>query len=383
MKNEMKNYARAGCISVLMLVASPAWPANLAYELTGMGSISVFGSTQNPIADLLGIERNSSALIPINAKFIIDADVPPFILNGSVANGGEFFYWDALLSASLTLNETCFGANRQPKSVQTPAPSTADEAEIKITYSPSGLDAFELSMKGRANLDNPELFTTYTVPVGEVVNGQLIENAEVFMNIVEFNALGADILDNEKIPESSTFLDTASSLIIGFQLGAIPDIGIAHGGANLSIMPNDISGFTVTRNPQPPMPDIKINGSDELTTLPEGGSGVITVSLAPGFMDQMCTSADWWVALASPTGWRYYELATGAWVSVGASPFDLVPTYQGSLFDLPSYEIANTASLNPGRYTVYFAIDTEMNGVLDLEHMYFDLVEIDIQFPTP
>lgn len=364
-------------LSFFALTNSKSFSDQAIYEFTGTAFAGVFGFAQNPIADVLGVERNSTPSIPVSAKFVIDLDLSPYIENGSPANGGEFIYRDSLVSASIMLNGTCFSTIKPIESQPTPTPSNRDEAQIGIVYSPTALNTFGLGIKGRGGPENADVFNTYTVPVNEVVKGQLINSAEVFVNIVNFIALGTAILDNEKIPDTGQFFDNATAKTILFQLGAIPDVGIGHGVANVSVLPGTASSLKVTTNPISPIPKIKVNSVDDHIVLSEGSSGSISISMASNDMESMCM--DWWAVLAAPSGWYNYQLSSGSWVYAGTSPLDVKPSYQGPLTKLASYKIANTDKLGSGRYVVYFGVDTRMNGRLDLESISYDSVVIDIQ----
>ncbi len=133
--------------------------------------------------------------------------------------------------------------------------------------------------------------------------------------------------------------------------------------------------FTVTQEGTPLsgiILDIKANGSDGPVT--PGVNLAVTVSLDPGTSSG---NVDWWVAADTPFGWFYFDLALG-WVPIG-DPSGILTTHQGPLFDLtPPVEILNfpVSGMSSGTYRFYFAIDTDMNGVLDLDKMVFDLVEV-------
>ena len=120
-----------------------------------------------------------------------------------------------------------------------------------------------------------------------------------------------------------------------------------------------------------PVPDIKANGSDGPITITTADNLSVTIELAAG--DFSGDNADWWVlAYASPFGWYYYNANTGSW-----SP-GLLVTYQGALFNLPSYGVLNATGLPTGTYTFYFAVDMNVNGSIDMGAIYYDSVEITI-----
>jgi len=100
----------------------------------------------------------------------------------------------------------------------------------------------------------------------------------------------------------------------------------------------------------------------------------ITVSLSPGTGSGM--SADWWIAVNSPLGWYGYTTSNG-WYH--APRLDaLAPAYQGVLFGLTTVDLLNVTGLPAGNYLFYFAVDTVMNGQLDMDHLFFDSVTVTI-----
>ncbi len=130
-----------------------------------------------------------------------------------------------------------------------------------------------------------------------------------------------------------------------------------------------------------PAPNIKANGSDGPVTPIDNLS--VTVALDPG--SRSGDNADWWVAenisgTSTIDGWYYFDLNAFGFVPVGDSPFDLLVTHQGPLFNLPMFEILNmpVSGLPSGTYTFYFAVDTNMNGSLDFGELFFDFVVVNI-----
>lgn len=119
-------------------------------------------------------------------------------------------------------------------------------------------------------------------------------------------------------------------------------------------------------------PDIKVNGSDGPVTPRVNLS--VTIALDPGTFSGV--PVDWWLAADTPLGWFYYNIL--GWVFVG-DPSGLLTTRQGPLFNLtPPIEILNipVSILPSGTSRFYFAVDMDMNGVLDTDKMVFDLVEV-------
>ena len=118
-----------------------------------------------------------------------------------------------------------------------------------------------------------------------------------------------------------------------------------------------------------PIPDIKANGSDGPVHLAPNDNLSVTVGLNPG--SHSGENADWWVVADIPFGWYYYNLYS--WIP-GFSV-----TYQGPLFDLSPFEVLNITGLPVGTYTFYFGVDMVMNGSLDMDQIYYDSVEVNIE----
>ncbi len=120
--------------------------------------------------------------------------------------------------------------------------------------------------------------------------------------------------------------------------------------------------------------DIKANNSDGPVTPIDNLS--VTVALDPGSLSG--ENADWWVAANTPLGWFYFDVSNLGWVFAGASHTDLVVTHQGPLFNLATFGILNipVSGLPSGTYTLYFAVDMNMNGLLDFDKLFFDSVVV-------
>ena len=122
--------------------------------------------------------------------------------------------------------------------------------------------------------------------------------------------------------------------------------------------------------PSDPTPNIKANGSDGPITIKSADTLSVTVSLDPG--GYTGENADWWAVAMTPLGWFHYDLPSDSWQP------DLVVSYQGSLFDLSTMEVLNKSWLPIGSYTIYFGVDMNMNGILDMDKAYYDSVEVNV-----
>lgn len=124
--------------------------------------------------------------------------------------------------------------------------------------------------------------------------------------------------------------------------------------------------------PEAPTPDIKANGSDTPIDITSSDNLSVTVELNAGSYDG--DQADWWVVADTLFGWYHYDTGRGSWMP------GFVVTYQGPLFDLtPPFEVLNITGLPPWTYTFYFGVDMIMNGSLDMDHIYYDNVEVNVE----
>lgn len=121
-----------------------------------------------------------------------------------------------------------------------------------------------------------------------------------------------------------------------------------------------------------PSPDIKAWGSDGPLRITPSNVLSLSVGLDAGSFEGR--NADWWVAAATPFGPVYLDLMEGSWSWVPG----ISVTYQGPLFGFPDIEIVNVSGLPEGEYTFYFGVDLNMNGLLDLDQLYYDVVQVTV-----
>gem|GEM_PF-2538611 len=121
------------------------------------------------------------------------------------------------------------------------------------------------------------------------------------------------------------------------------------------------------------VPGIKANGSDGPITAASTDNVSLSVELFPGSFANI--EADWWLLADTPYGWFHYQLTEDAWVGGPDTT-----SYQGPLFSLGEFTVLETP-LPPGKYTVYFGVDTVVNGDLDFntEKLRYDAVEIHVE----
>ena len=112
----------------------------------------------------------------------------------------------------------------------------------------------------------------------------------------------------------------------------------------------------LTEPPGPPALDIKANGHDDRILIRPGTPVSITVSLDPGYRENL--NADWWIAVNTPMGWYSYVDSEG-W-QPGLQPYIQTPLIGlTSPLELPGISLGN------GLYIYYFAVDDNADGVPD------------------
>jgi len=126
-----------------------------------------------------------------------------------------------------------------------------------------------------------------------------------------------------------------------------------------------------------PSVTIKANNTASFINLEQDDN--ITLSISLEAADSAGSQADWWFVVNYNNNWQYLDLSRETMISVGNSLNQLLPTYQGALFDLSSTNILNLSDLSPGDHTFYFAIDTNKNGNIDFEQLFYASVQVNIE----
>jgi hypothetical protein len=203
-----------------------------------------------------------------------------------------------------------------------------------------------------------------------------------------FNSDGGSGSVSVIAPDGCDWMASSNVLWITITSG---NSGSGNGTVNYSVLPNTstnsrvgtmtIAGKTFTVTQSRAGPDINANGSDGPVTPTDNLS--VTVALRPG--SRSGENADWWVAAnvsgtSTIDGWYYFDLSAFDFVPVGDSAFNLLVTLQEGLFNLPTSEILNipVSAIPSGTYTFYLAVDMNMNGLLDLDELFFDSVVVNI-----
>lgn len=127
-------------------------------------------------------------------------------------------------------------------------------------------------------------------------------------------------------------------------------------------------------DPNPPVPDIKVNGQDGPVTVSVGDSLFVTVGLAAG--SRAGQAADWWVAANASSsaglyGFFSYVYGVGGWMP------GLNRCIQMGLVNLsPDVGVFN-GTLPVGEYDFYFAVDSNADGNPD--GTWLDTVKVTVR----
>jgi hypothetical protein len=114
--------------------------------------------------------------------------------------------------------------------------------------------------------------------------------------------------------------------------------------------------------------DIKVNGSDDTVTVPQGTP--VTISLAVTAGAHLNQNVDWWLVHNHATDWLSFVIP-GGWTP------GIRPVWAYPLFDLPLTAIFQKSDLQPGTHTFYFAVDDNADGNPDAT--WFDFVTVVVE----
>jgi hypothetical protein len=114
--------------------------------------------------------------------------------------------------------------------------------------------------------------------------------------------------------------------------------------------------------------DIKLNGSDQTVSVPQGTP--VTISLAVTSGAHMNQTVDWWLVHNHGSDWLSFVI-TGGWTS------GIVPVWAYPLFDLPLTAIFQISDLQPGTHTFYFAVVANADGIPNATWLDFVTVVVE------
>jgi hypothetical protein len=118
-----------------------------------------------------------------------------------------------------------------------------------------------------------------------------------------------------------------------------------------------------------PILDIKANNSDGPIILNRPDTLTVSVALDN---NGIIVTADFWLAAYNPFGVFFFTLE--GWTT------DWVPVYQGPLFYFPPIDLLTipTSDLPIGSYWFYFAVDTNRDGDITWDSLYWDAVGVNL-----
>jgi hypothetical protein len=120
-----------------------------------------------------------------------------------------------------------------------------------------------------------------------------------------------------------------------------------------------------------PVPVIKVNGLSGTVNLMRNVKGTFTIELDTGSFSGV--DADWWLLLHYRGRWYHYDESAGRW-KVGYSVYK-----QGPLTEIAVTKSIDETNFPRGSFTMYFAVDTKMNGVLGPDEYYYDHLIINVE----
>ena len=209
--------------------------------------------------------------------------------------------------------------------------------------------------------------------------GVMIANNLTNRRITQRDGASATVSSNVTTAEMSWFVDTSTGdLHLNSPNPAVVDRGLAVTGLDSDFDGDprpigagiDIGADEYRSGPAHPAPDVRANGSDGPVSVGTADTLSVTIGLDPGILAE--SSADWWIAADTASGWFYFDYDSQAW-DVGLSV-----SRQAILNALPSLEILNISGLPPGTYTFYFGVDLIVDGQVSAEQIHYDGVVVTV-----
>ncbi len=118
-----------------------------------------------------------------------------------------------------------------------------------------------------------------------------------------------------------------------------------------------------------PKPTIKANGSEFPTTINQGES--LNISISMDCADSCGNDADWWTYATTPMGNYYFSASANGWLGGEGK------THQGGLMPLNDYNVLMADFLPAGEYTFHVGIDLTKDGIQ--QEGKFDAIKVTIQ----
>ena len=135
-----------------------------------------------------------------------------------------------------------------------------------------------------------------------------------------------------------------------------------------------INTQVVTAKPKP-----KVNANSAELSISTSSDNNISFSISMDAEDFESINADWWLYVGTPAGWFYYDDVNGGWLFAGKEQADILPTFQGPLTSFDKFEIDTVSGLPVGRYQLFFAVDTTMDGDREGDEIFKDSIYINVK----
>lgn len=119
-----------------------------------------------------------------------------------------------------------------------------------------------------------------------------------------------------------------------------------------------------------PVPVIKVNGATGVVDIKRGEDIKVGIELDPGSLNGK--DADWWLLMNYRDRWYSYDESSVRW-SKGDTVYR-----QGQLTEIAETEVFHSSKSLQDSYTIYFGVDTTMNGILDMGEFYYDSIVVKI-----
>lgn len=148
-----------------------------------------------------------------------------------------------------------------------------------------------------------------------------------------------------------------------------PFIGIVKSTTQLSDDRQKIREL-LTSNIYAPDIEPKIYVNDQRWAIVAGENEPISAIIGLNAWNFEGIVGDWWVAAESDGTWYSYVYPTG-WEE------GIKPAYQGPFFSFSEFTVFN-ANLPQGLYNIYFAVDTNPNGVVDFPMLWYDSAQVHV-----
>ena len=117
--------------------------------------------------------------------------------------------------------------------------------------------------------------------------------------------------------------------------------------------------------------DIRINGAADSLVLSADKSIVISLGMDCG--KYLNLNADWWIVELSPAGMlKHFDINNGGMIE------GLSPSYQGPLFSFDQVPVLTIDDLTIGEHVYFFGIDRNMNGILDVDSLFYDMMTVTV-----